>query len=296
VPRLGGRTPGARLRELLDGEELVVAPGCGDAFHARLIAAAGFPAVYISGGWTSGSRGFPDLGFLTQTEMVDNARYVAQSVDVPVVADADTGFGGLLNVRRTVREFEVAGLAGIQLEDQASPKKCGLMGDKRLVGTDEMVTKIGVAAEARRDPDFVIVARSDALASEGLDATIERGHAYLDAGADMLFVEAFRTEEEMRAVGDAFRDRYLLLNRTPRGFTPVVGFETVQAWGFDLVVLPMHLVLAGAYAARQLLEELRKTGSVDSFEERMLPIQEYFEIAGLPEAEALEQRYTTEPV
>jgi 2-methylisocitrate lyase-like PEP mutase family enzyme len=290
------RSPGARLRELLDRDEAVVAPGCGDAFHARLIEAAGFPVVYISGGWASGSRGFPDLGFLSQTEMLENARYVAQAVDVPVVADADTGFGGLLNVSRTVRDFEAAGLAGIQLEDQATPKKCGLLAGKRIVPTEEMVTKIEVAVAARRDPDFVIVARSDALGGEGVEATIERGRAYLEAGADMLFVEAFRTEEEMQAVGETFRDRYLLLNRTPRGFTPVVSLETAHAWGYDLVVLPMHLGLAGAFAAKQLLEELRETGSVESFEERMLTIPAFFEVAGLAEAEALEERYAKEPV
>jgi 2-methylisocitrate lyase-like PEP mutase family enzyme len=296
VPRVDTRSPGTRLRELLDGGEIVVAPGCGDAFHARLIAAAGFPAVYISGGWASGSRGFPDLGFLTQTEMLENARYVAQAVEAPVIADADTGFGGLLNISRTIRDFEAAGLAGIQLEDQASPKKCGLLGGKRVVSTEEMATKIEVAVASRRDPDFVIVARSDALAGEGLDATIARGRAYLDAGADMLFVEALRTEEEMQAVGEAFRDRYLLLNRTPRGFTPIVPFPTVHAWGFDLVVLPMHLGLAGAYAAKEMLAELRETGSVDSFEERMLPIPEFFETAGLGAAEALEERYAKAPV
>lgn len=284
-------TAGSRMRALLDGGGPVLVPACGDAIFARLIEASGFPATYISGGWSAGTLGFPDVGLMTFTEMLANSRSIASAVSIPVITDADTGFGELVNVRRTVREFEAAGLAGVQLEDQALPKKCGLYDGKRVVPPSEMAQKVRVAVESKTDDSFIIVARTDALGSEGLEATLNRGRLYFEAGADMFFVESIRTEEQMKAVGDAFGDRYLLLNRTPAGHSPIVDADVAYGWGFNLIVLPMQVILAGMYAARALLAEIAQTGRCDSFEEKMLSIHEFFVLSGLEEAEALEQSF-----
>ncbi len=197
----GGRAPRARLRELLAAPAPLVAPGAYDALSARLVEQAGFDAVYMTGfGTTASLIGRPDVGLLSGAEMVDNARRIATAVDVPVIADADTGYGNALNVVRTVQLYEQAGVAGIQLEDQVMPKKCGHMSGKALIGTDEMVGKVRAAAAARRDPDLVLIARTDAVAVSGVDDALERARAYADAGADLLFVEAPTSEADIERV------------------------------------------------------------------------------------------------
>src|SRR3712207_296534 len=196
-----GRAPRARLRELLAGQGPLVAPGAYDALSARLVEQAGFDAVYMTGfGTTASLIGRPDVGLLTGAEMVDNARRIAAAVDVPVIADADTGYGNALNVVRTVQLHEQAGVAGIQLEDQVMPKKCGHMSGKALIGADEMVGKNRAAVAARRDPDLVLIARTDAVAVHGLDDAIDRARAYADAGADLLFAEAPTSEADAQRV------------------------------------------------------------------------------------------------
>ena len=193
--------PPSRLRKLLQDPGIIVAPGAYDCLTARIIQQAGFPAVYMTGAGTSiAALGYPDLGLATMTEMVGNAAGIVEAVEVPVIADADTGYGGVLNVQRTVRQYEKAGVAAIHIEDQDMPKRCGHLDDKRIVSTEDMVRKVRAAVDARTDPDFVIIVRTDALAVSGWDDTMRRCEAYVEAGADVLFVEALRTPEEARRV------------------------------------------------------------------------------------------------
>jgi len=269
------RSAGTRLRALLDRGDAVVAPGCGDALSARLIESAGFEAAYMSGGWTSAARGFPDHGLVTLNEMVDNARYIADAITLPLVADADTGFGDEPNIRRCVRAFEDAGVAAIHLEDQALPKKCGLEEGKRVVAPEAMAQTLRTAADARSDPAFLLVARTDALATEGLARTLERGHAYFEAGAEVLWVEGLRTADEAAVIAREFEGRYLLYNKTPRGYGPQVPLEQVREWGYALMLLPVHLVLAALHAQRELLVEMRRTGSCEGCEDGLFDLHEF---------------------
>src|SRR5262245_49634896 len=191
---------GAALRSLLRAEAMVVAPGAYDGLTAKLVAQAGFPAVYMTGAGTSVARGYPDFGLLTMTEMVENAATIVRSVDVPVIADADTGYGNELNAFRTVQEYEQRGVAAIHIEDQVSPKRCGHLDDKEIVPRDDFVAKIRAAVAAKHTADFMIIARTDARAVAGLDEAVERANAAMAAGADMAFVEAPQTMEELAAV------------------------------------------------------------------------------------------------
>ena len=195
----------SRLRALLKGEAMVIAPGAYDGLTAKLVAQAGFPAVYMTGAGTSVSHGYPDFGLLTMSEMVENAARIVRSVDVPVIADADTGYGNELNVFRTVQEYEGRGVAAIHIEDQVSPKKCGHLDDKEIVPREDYIAKIRAAVAARRDSDFMIIARTDARAVAGLDEAVARANAALAAGADMAFVEAPQTMDELAAVPTARR-------------------------------------------------------------------------------------------
>ncbi len=209
-----------RLRELLAGAEPIVAPGAYDGLSARLVEQAGFPAVYMTGFGASASLlGRPDVGLLSFGEMAGHARRLVQAVEVPVIADADDGYGNPLNVVRTVREYEAAGVAALHIEDQVSPKRCGHMEGKEVIAASEMVEKVRAAVEARRSPELVIIARTDARALEGLDGALERARRYRDAGADMLFVEAPESEEEVALVAEAFPDTPLLFNWVEGGRT-----------------------------------------------------------------------------
>src|ERR1051326_6550316 len=221
------RTVGRKtLRELLAEPEPILAPGAYDCLSARLIEQAGFDVVYMTGFGTSASRlGRPDIGLLSFGEMVDQARRIVQAVDVPVIADADNGYGNPINVIRTVREYEAAGVAAIHIEDQVTPKKCGHMENKHVIATDEMVVKVRAAVEARRSEDFLIIARTDARAVEGLDQALERARRYREAGADMLFVEAPTSEDEIQRIADELPDTPLLFNWAEGGKTPPVGYQ-----------------------------------------------------------------------
>src|ERR687894_1384942 len=215
-----------RLRELLSEPEPVLAPGAYDALSARLVEQTGFEAVYMTGFGTAASLlGRPDIGLLTFSEMVDNARRIAQAVEVPVIADADDGYGNPINVIRTVQEYENAGVAAIHIEDQVSPKKCGHLEGKQVIEASEMVEKVRAAVKARHSEDFVIIGRTDARAVEGMEEALERAHRYREAGVDVLFVEAPQSEEEIAAVAEAFPDMPLLFNWVESGKTPPVPLE-----------------------------------------------------------------------
>ncbi|MFJ1758813.1 oxaloacetate decarboxylase [Amycolatopsis sp. NPDC088138] len=290
---LGPRIPGpARLRDLLAGDDIVVAPGAYDALSARLVEAAGFPAVYMTGfGTTASLLGRPDVGLLTMTEMVQAAARIRSVVEVPVIADADTGYGNALNVIRTVREYEAAGVAAIHLEDQVAPKRCGHLEGKRVVPAETMVDRVRAAVDARNNPDFVLIARTDARAVEGLDAAIDRARRYRDAGADMLFVEALQSEAEIERVADTFRDVPLLFNWAEGGKTPPLGRDRLRELGFRLVICPISTLLAATRAMQSVLARIAQDGTpVDAVQE--LPgLTDFAELVGLPEVEEIGEKY-----
>jgi carboxyvinyl-carboxyphosphonate phosphorylmutase len=282
-----------RLRELLARPEPLVAPGAYDALSARLVEQAGFDVVYMTGfGTTAALAGRPDVGLLTGTEMIDNARRIAAAVDVPVIADADTGYGNAINVVRTVQAYEQAGVAGIHIEDQVMPKKCGHMSGKAVIPADEMVGKIRAAVAARRDPDFLLIARTDAAAVEGLSAAIDRARAYADAGADVLFVEAPTSEDDIARVADELRGvAPLVFNWAEGGRTPPIPLARIAELGFALVLFPIGTLLAATAGIRRLLASLRDDGvpAVDD-----LPTFDGFtDLIGLPEIRELEARFGT---
>ena len=282
-----------RLRELLAQPDLLVAPGAYDALSARLIAQAGFPAVYMTGFGTAASvLGQPDVGLLTMSEMVSRAAALAAVIgERPLIADADTGYGNPINVRRTVHEYERAGVAAIHIEDQVWPKKCGHMEGKQVIPLDEMVQKIRAAVDARRDPDFVVIARTDANAVYGLEDALRRGQAYREAGADVIFIEAPRSLEELRAIAQTFPDVPLLYNWAESGKTPLLSLEEIHALGFKLVIFPASLLFAATHTLLSLLEVLKQGQTPTVFAERMISFSQFTDKVGLPDIQSLERRY-----
>jgi 2-methylisocitrate lyase-like PEP mutase family enzyme len=290
------RRPGgpARLRELLDSGQTIVAPGAFDPLAARLVEEAGFAAVYMTGFGTSAALlGRPDVGLLTMTEMADNAGRIAACVDIPVIADADTGYGNPLNVIRTVGVYEAAGVAGIHLEDQVAPKKCGHMDGKLVIGAGEMEQKVRAAVDARTDQDFVIIARTDARAVEGLDSALDRGRRYRDAGADALFIEALVSEAEIEAAALAFPDVPLLFNWAEGGKTPPVGLERLTDLGYRIVIFPIATLLAATAAMRRVLREIAAAGTPAAVLGELPTFGEFTDFIGLPEVQRIERRYVT---
>jgi 2-methylisocitrate lyase-like PEP mutase family enzyme len=251
--------PTARLRELLVSDPFLVAPGAYDGFTARLVEQAGFPVVYMTGAGTAAAHGYPDYGLVTMSEMVATAATMARSVAIPVIADADTGYGNELNVTRAVREYEAHGVAGIHIEDQVMPKRCGHLDGKDVVPRDVFLANIRAAVSARRDPDFLIIARSDAVAVQGLDEAIARVNLALAAGADMAFVEAARTLEEISAVPKRVTGP-CLLNVVPGGKTPPMDMLQAQEMGYRLAIFPGLLLMALIAAGDEALRALKATG------------------------------------
>ena len=288
------RAPRSRLRELLAAPEPLVAPGAYDALSARLVEQAGFDVVYMTGfGTTASLIGRPDVGLLSGAEMVDNGRRIVSAVDVPVIADADTGYGNAINVVRTVQLYEQAGVAGIQLEDQVMPKKCGHMSGKLLIGADEMVGKIQAAVSARQDPDLVVIARTDAVAVDGLDAAIERARAFADAGADLLFVEAPTSEDDIARVAKELSGvAPLVFNWAEGGRTPPLSLERMAELGFSLVIYPIGTLLAATAGIRSILATLKAEGTPASALDGVPSFEEFTDLIGLPEVQQLEQRFT----
>ena len=293
MPGLLKRNVGrGRLREMLARPEPLLAPGAYDSLSARLIEQAGFEVVYMTGFGTSASLlGRPDVGLLSFGEMVDNARRIAHAVDVPVIADADNGYGSPINVIRTVREYEAAGVAAIHIEDQVAPKKCGHMQNKHVVEAEEMVQKVHAAVEARHSDDFLIIARTDARAVEGLDRALERARRYREAGADVLFVEAPESEDEVVAVAKAFPGVPLLLNWAEGGKTPPLSRERLQELGYSLILFPLSALFLATHAMRESLVQLRMHGSPLPIMERLTGFQEFLDITGLPEIRKLDRRF-----
>jgi carboxyvinyl-carboxyphosphonate phosphorylmutase len=281
-----------RLRELLAGAEPIVAPGAYDGLSARLVEQAGFPAVYMTGFGASASLlGRPDVGLLSFGEMAGHARRLVQAVEVPVIADADDGYGNPLNVVRTVREYEAAGVAALHIEDQVSPKRCGHMEGKEVIAASEMVEKVRAAVEARRSAELVIIARTDARASEGLDAALERARRYRDAGADMLFVEAPESEEEVALVAEAFPDTPLLFNWVEGGRTPPVAHDRLRELGYRLIICPLSTLLAATAAVGETLARIREAGTPATIATDLPAFADFTSVVGLPDVERLEARF-----
>ena len=253
--------PTSALRQRLARRDLVVAPGVFDLVSLRLANTFGFEALYMTGFGTVASHlGLPDAGLATYTDMVDRVRALAAQAQAPLIADGDTGYGGLLNVRHTVRGYEAAGASAIQLEDQAFPKKCGHTPGRVVIPAEDMVAKIRVAVEARASPDFLVIARTDARTSLGLDEALRRAEAYARAGADLLFVESPESEDEMRRIGRAF-DLPLVANMVERGRTPVLTRDELVSLGFRLAIFPVSALLASVHAMAGVYGDLRRHGS-----------------------------------
>ena len=283
---------GAKLRKLLAGDHIVVGGGAHDALSARIVEQAGYPMCVVTGAGVSMCRGYPDVGLVTMEEMVRNARYIAEAIDIPIVVDADNGYGNAINARRTVREFERAGVAGIHIEDQVWPKRCGHMFGKKLIPAEEMVQKIRAALDARRDPDFVIIARCDALLVEGLDKALERGDAYIKAGADMLWLEMRESMDEIKAIAERFRGRIpLVFNHSPSGMVPRLSVAELEAMGFKTACFYVHALMAACKTMQEVLREIKETGNSLTVWDRMVSFEEFWNIAGLPEIRELEKKY-----
>ncbi|MBI2755978.1 MAG: oxaloacetate decarboxylase [Chloroflexi bacterium] len=282
----------ARLRALLARPGLVVLPGASDALGARLVQAAGFPAVYATGaGIANTLLGLPDLGLATMSEVLDQVRRMVDAVEIPLVADVDTGYGNPLNVRRTVRAFECAGVAGLQMEDQVSPKRCGHFSGKDVIPMDEMVLKLRAAVDARRDPALLLIARTDALAVQGIDEALRRARRYLEAGADALFVEAPTSREEMARIAREVPALHLA-NMTEGGKTPILSAADLEALGFKIALYPNTLLRSALRAGQAALKRLYDERSSLAFaDDLLLPWHERQRLVGLPEYEALEQRF-----
>jgi 2-methylisocitrate lyase-like PEP mutase family enzyme len=283
--------PTTQLRQLLAKPGAVLAPGVADALNARLVANHGFEAVYMTGAGTTATRlGMPDVGLLTMTEMVDNAGRIAEASGLPTISDADTGYGGVLNVRRTIQSYERAGVAAVHLEDQVMPKRCGHLSGKQLVPVEEMVAKLKAATDARVDGDFVIIARTDAIAVEGFDAALERAQRYLEAGADILFVEA-PSPAELPKIAPALNGAPLLYNLASSGKTPFLPKDEIERLGFKLIIYPNWVILAQIRAASHVLKTLKETGSIASLTNEVATFREFFDLMGMPEVQALEAKY-----
>ena len=279
------------LRQLVTRKTGLVVPGAYDGISARLVERTGFPAVYMSGYGTSASRlGLPDLGYAGLAEMADHARNLASAVTIPLIADADTGYGNALSVRRTVQAYEAAGVAALHIEDQVAPKRCGHLSGHQIVPRGEFAGKIRAAAEARTDPDLMIIARTDAISAMDFDEALRRGEAAAKAGADMLFIEAPRDEEQVRRVAGAF-DTPLLYNYAPGGRSPLLPFSRLRELGYAVILLPIDALLVGVRAIADFLVQVKQRDEVLSMSDRYMPFGDLNRLIGAVEQMALADRY-----
>jgi carboxyvinyl-carboxyphosphonate phosphorylmutase len=281
-----------QLREILAREKTVLVPGAHDAFSAKIYKQAGFEIIYMTGSGVTGSLiGMPDVGLLTMTEMVSQARNIVNAVDLPVICDADNGYGNPINVIRTVREYEQAGVAGIHIEDQVAPKRCGHFEGKQVIPAEEMARKVEAALYARRDDNFLIIARTDARSVAGFEESLRRVRLYQEAGADMLFVESPQSVEELRIIGETFEGVPLLVNMVEGGKTPVLPFEELKAMGFTIVLYPTAAIRAAGKALKDLATHLSRYKNTKEFEDRLIGFTGRNEVTGLALIEELERRF-----
>lgn len=279
------------LKKLLEAKEILVAPGAHDALTAKIIEKAGFKAVYMTGyGQAASHLGQPDVGLLTMTEMVRRAANFVEAVNIPVIADADTGFGNSINVQRTVREYEKAGVAALQLEDQVAPKKCGHMLGREVVSKEEMVGKIRAAVDARVDENFLIIARTDARTNYGIEEALERGKAYQEAGADIIFIESPESTEEMIMINKEIKVP-TLANMVEGGRTPLRPNGELEEMGYNLVIYPTASVYVTTKAMLDLMNNLKEENTTANYIDQMIPFPEFNAIIGLNEIREKEAKY-----
>lgn len=272
------KADGARLlREELKRPGIVLVPGVFNALTALMAQDLGFKAVYVSGAAVTASMAMPDLGIITMDEMVRAVKYIANAVDIPVIVDIDTGYGEALNVMRAVREFEAVGAAGVQLEDQVLPKKCGHLTGKQIMPAEEMMKKIRAAVEARRNPDFVIIARTDARGVTGFEDVVERALAYLEAGADVIFPEALQSEEEFREFARRVKAP-LLANMTEFGVSPLIPAKMLEEFGYKFVIFPVTALRVAMYFIREVFKTIRNEGTQTAWLDKMFTRKELYEL------------------
>lgn len=282
----------SKFKERVHKGPIVVAPGCYDAYSAALATRVGFESIYMTGAGVSvGLLGVPDLGFLTMTEMVETARHIADVTNLPIIADADTGYGGPLNVRRTIREYEKAGVCAIHLEDQEIPKRCGHLEGKVVVSRALMVDRIKAAVDARSDPNFMIIARTDSRATHGLPEALDRGRLCAEAGADVVFIEAPESREEMDEICRTFQDVPLFINRGGGKKTPWLSVDELDEMGFRIVIFPGETSKAAGKAMLDVLSAIKETGNTYTAQDMMMSFEERFEIMGLSRYREIEARY-----
>ncbi|UQZ88987.1 carboxyvinyl-carboxyphosphonate phosphorylmutase [Deltaproteobacteria bacterium Smac51] len=285
-------TPTQTLRKLFSTGKLIVAPGAHDALTARVIEKCGFEAVYMTGyGQAASHLGRPDVGLICFSEMLDRAANTVEATSLPVIADADTGFGNAVNVIRTVRAYQKAGVAAIQLEDQVSPKRCGHMVGREVVAKEEMIGKIKAAVDARFDPDFMIIARTDARTVLGLDEALERAVAYQEAGADIIFVESPESADEMKAINKTITKSYTLANMVEGGRTPLLPNSELEAMGYNLVIYPTASTYITTRAMFGLMNALKKDGTTNGLLDQMVTFSEFNDLIGLSDINALGEKY-----
>jgi 2-methylisocitrate lyase-like PEP mutase family enzyme len=279
------------FKQLLQRDRLLVAPGCFDGLSARLIQEAGFEAAYLSGGAVARSMGIPDIGLVTLSEVIDRAAQVASVVNIPIIADADTGYGNAINLVRAVREFERSGVAAIHIEDQITPKRCGHLDGKEVIPLEEMGKKLEAALASRTDPDFCIIARTDARGVHGFDDAIRRGRAFAKLGVDAIFVEAPQSEAELAEIPRAIVGVPLLVNVFKGGKTPMLPVDRLQQMGYRIAIYPSETQRAGIHAMRQALGLLKRDGTTEAMDNALTTFKERDKIVGLDEWQRLEQRY-----
>ena len=281
----------ANLKKMLKSNKPIVIPGVYDAIGAKIAEKVGFEAMFQTGYGTSATLfGMPDYGFIGATETVDNARRICRSVSVPVIVDSDTGYGNALSVWKLVQELEAAGASGIFLEDQRWPKRCGHMQGKEVISQEEYTEKLGAAIDARQNKDFIIVARTDARATEGLDGAIERGLQNKKTGADAVFIEAPKSIDEMKQIGKSIKAP-LVANMIEGGATPLSSADALHKMGFNIILYPLSVLFANTFATMNILKELKKTGTTAKFKQKVVNFDQFNDLVELPKFRKLEKKY-----
>ena len=279
------------FKQFLKRDKLLVAPGCFDGLSARLVEEAGFEAAYFSGGAVARSMGLPDIGLVTMSEVIERAAQVVSAVKIPVIADADTGYGNAINLVRTVREYERVGVTAIHIEDQITPKRCGHLDGKEVISLPEMIKKLEAALASRADPDFCIIARTDARGVHGLDDAISRARAFAQLGVDAVFVEAPQSESELEQIPRALPNIPLLVNVFKGGKTPMLPVERLEKMGYRIAIYPSETQRAGIYAMRQALSLLKRKGTTEAMDEALTTFKERDTIVGLDDWQELERKF-----
>ena len=283
--------PRQTLKALLRRNQLLVAPGCFDGLSARLVQEAGFESAYLSGGAVARSMGIPDIGLVTMSESIERAAQVVSVINIPIIPDADTGYGNAVNLVRTVREFERVGVAAIHIEDQVTPKRCGHLDGKEVISLGEMNQKLQAALAARSDPDFCIIARTDARGVNGFDDAIKRSQSFAKLGVDAIFVEAPQSEEELAEIPRRLPNVPLLVNVFKGGKTPMLPVERLEKMGYRIAIYPSETQRAGIHAMRQALALLKQEGTTEAMDDALTTFKERDKIVGLDDWQDLERRF-----